>query len=310
MKQQSFPYAFFQNKIVKIENAKVSIMTNALQYGTAIFGGIRGYVSADKRFISIFRIEDHYKRMLSSAKILGCSLPYMADELATLTIKLIKKNKPMGDIYLRPFAYSGHTNLGPNLANTIFDFSLHMIPLDEYLSLSKGLNVMISSWRRIPDNSIPPRAKISGAYVNSALARKEAYDGGFDEAIMLTQSGQVSEGSAENIFIVRDGVLITPAESDDILEGITRRSVIQIAKDIGIPFKSRTVSRSELYVCDEAFFSGTGAQIPWIKSIDKRIINDGKKGKITSIIQEKFFNIVRGNDDKYSKWCTKIAIID
>lgn len=308
MKQQPFPYAFFQGKIVKIEDAKVSIMTNALQYGTAIFGGIRGYVNKKGTFISVFRIDDHYKRLLSSINIFGSRFPYTAKELVNITIKLIEKNKPSADIYLRPFAYAGHTELGPSLANTTLDFSLHMVSLSEYLPVNKGLNAMISSWRRISDNSIPARAKISGAYVNSALARKEAYDGGFDEAIMLSESGSVSEGSGENIFIVRNETLITPSEGDDILEGITRRSIIQIAKDLNIKVEIRTIDRSELYVCDEAFFSGTAVQVAWIKSIDKRMIGNGEKGEITAVIQDKFFKIVRGNDNEYSKWCTKLPI--
>ncbi|HSW88678.1 MAG TPA: branched-chain amino acid transaminase [Candidatus Saccharimonadales bacterium] len=308
MKTQAFPFAFFEDKVTKIGNAKVSIMTNALQYGTGFFGGIRGYYDVEEKYISVFRLEDHYKRFLSSSRILGCEFPYTIEELKKHTIELIKKNNPQTDAYLRPFGYVGHTELGPNLANTTLSFALYMIPLGEYLPVSKGLSVMVSSWRRISDNNIPSRAKISGGYVNSALARKEATENGYDEAILLGDNGHVSEGSAENFFMVRDGILITPSTSEGILEGITRRSVMQIAKDLNIPVETRSIERSELYIADEAFFSGTGCQVAWIGQIDKRKIGDGKRGPITEILQEKFFKIVRGKDKDYQDWCTKIEV--
>lgn len=308
MQSSSFPYAFFQGKIIPIEDAKVSIMTNALQYGTAIFGGIRGYYVPKKKCIFVFRLDDHYKRFLSSMRVLGCAFPYTKEQLKEFTIELIKKNKPDTDAYLRPYAYVGHTKLGPNLADTTLDYAMYLIPLGEYLPVSKGLSVLISSWRRISDNAIPSRAKISGGYVNSALARKEAHENGYDEAIMLSEAGNVCEGSAENLFIVRDGVLTTPATADDILEGITRRTVLQVAKDLGILVETRTIDRSELYVADEAFFSGTGCQVAWIAQIDKRTIGDGKRGAVTGKLQDAFFKIVRGEDPKYKDWCTKITI--
>ena len=306
MKTNPFPYAFFQNEFVKIEDAKVSIMTNALQYGTGFFGGIRGYYNADEKAIYVFRIEDHIKRFVSSANILGCDFPYTKAKLKEIVIELIKKNAPRTNAYLRPFAYVGNTNLGPNLADTTLDFALYMIPLEEYLPVNKGLSVMVSSWRRISDNAIPSRGKISGAYINSALARQEAHENGYDEAIMLSESGHVCEGSAENIFLVRDGVVITPAVTDDSLEGITRRSILQIAKDVSIPTETRGIDRSELYIADEVFFTGTGCQVAWISSIDKRIIGDGKIGPITKKLQETFFSIVQGKNKEYIDWCTRI----
>lgn len=310
MPKKFFPYCFFQGKIRKTKDAKVSIMTNALQYGTAVFGGIRGYFNKEEKFLSIFRIEDHYKRFLLSLKILGVSIKYSLQDLKEITIKLVKKNRPKTDVYFRPFAFASSLNLSPNLAqDSVFDFSLYMIPLGEYLPVDKGLSVKVSSWRRISDNAIPPRAKISGAYVNSALARKEAQDLGFDEAIVLTQEGHVSEGSAENLFLVKDGVLITSQVSDEILEGITRKTVIELAKDLKIPVVERTIDRTELYTADEAFFSGTGVQIAWIAKIDGRFIGNGKKGPITQKIQDLFFKIVRGKEKNYSeKWCTKVPL--
>src|SRR5690606_5135409 len=203
--------------------------------------GIRAYYNKDDRAAYVFRLNDHYERFVSSAKILGCPLPYTKDEFVQITVDLIKKNKPEGDAYLRPFGYVGNTELGPNLANTKLDFALYMIALDEYMPLGKGPDLTVSSWRRISDTAIPSPAKASGGYINSALARKEATDGGFDEAILLHENGTVSEGSAENLFIVRNGTLITPGEADNILEGITRRSIMQMAADMGIPATVRPV---------------------------------------------------------------------
>lgn len=308
MKTEALQYAFFKGKIVNTEDAKVSIMTNALQYGTAVFGGMRGYYNKKENCISIFRIDDHYKRFLASIHILGSAFLYNAAQLRDITLQLVERNKPKEDVYFRPFAYLGHTNIGPNLADTTMDFSLYMLPMGEYLPVDKGLSVMISSWRRITENSISPRAKISGAYVNSALARKEALENGYDEAIFLNDSGHVCEGSAANIFIVRDGVLVTPGIADDILEGITRRSIIQLAKDLDIPVEVRSVARSELYVADEAFLCGSGVQVSWIGQVDKRVVGSGKRGRITGLLQEKFFKIVRGENEKYREWCTKIKI--
>jgi len=308
MKTDVFPYAFFQGQVVPIEDAKISVMTNGFQYGTGYFAGIRGYYSQKEKTLSIFRLDDHYKRFLGSANILGCKLSYDHAALKKITLDLVKKNKPNTNAYFRPFAYVGNTELGPNLANIILDFALYMIPLEEYMPLGKGLSLVVSSWQRISDNSIPSRGKVSGGYINSALARKEATDGGYDEAIMLNKYGRAAEGSAENLFIVRDGVLITPDLSEGILEGITRRSLIQIAKDLGIPTVERPIERSELYVADEIFLSGTGCQVAWVEQIDKRIIADGKIGPITAKLKDTFFKVVKGEDKKYEKWCTKIKI--
>lgn len=303
----SFPYAFFEGNVVKIEDAKVSVMTNGLQYGTAIFGGMRGYYNKEKGFLSVFRIDDHIKRFLQSLKIIDVKLNYTHEELKKITLELIEKNNPQTDTYFRPFAYAGSLNLSPNLERDhTFEFAQYMIPLGEYIPLDRGNSVVVSSWRRISDNSIPSRAKISGGYINSALAKKEAMQAGHDEAIFLSENGHVAEGSAMNLFIVRDGVVITPGKSDDILEGITRRSILQIAKDQGYAVEERSVDRSELYIADEAFFSGTGAQVAWIQKIDNRVIGDGNMGPITGKIRETFFNAVKGNDENYASWCTKI----
>ncbi|MBP7967332.1 branched-chain amino acid transaminase [Candidatus Woesebacteria bacterium] len=305
----SFPFAYFEGKIVPIEDAKVSIMTNALQYGTGIFGGIRGYYNKEKGFISLFRIEDHFQRFVNSLKVIGVQLEYTKEDLMKITLDLTKKNNPQTDTYYRPFAYAGSLNLSPNLErDNMFAFAEYMIPLGDYLPTDKGIAVSVSSWRRISDNAIPSRAKITGGYMNSALAKKEANQNGSDEAILLSEDGHVAEGSAMNFFMVRDGVLVTPSKSNDILEGITRRTVLELAKDLGMTVEERTIDRSELYVADEAFFSGTGAQISWIQKIDHRIVGDGNRGKLTGQIQDLFFRVVRGNESAYDKWCTKIII--
>lgn len=308
MKTDSFPYAFFQGKVVPIEDAKISIMTNGFQYGTGYFAGIRGYYSKKEKSLSVFRLDDHFKRFLGSANILGCKLHYTKEELIKITIDLINKNKPQTNAYFRPFAYVGNTELGPNLANITLDFGMYMIPLEEYMPLGKGLSLIVSSWQRISDNAIPSRGKVSGGYVNSALARKEANESGFDEAVMLNKFGRVAEGSAENIFIVRNGTLITPDLSEGILEGITRRSVLQIANDMGIETTERPIERSELYIADEVFLTGTGCQVAWVEQIDRRKIADGKIGPVTEKLKEKFFKVVKGEDKEYEKWCIKIAV--
>lgn len=303
-----FKYAFFEGKMIDLADAKISIMTNALQYGTGVFGGIRGYYNAEQKKISIFRIEEHYKRFLSSISLLGCDFPYTLEQLIEIHKDLVKKNAPDCNSYFRPFAYVGNTSLGPNLAEVTLHYALYMIPLEDYLPTDKGLSLMVSSWRRVGDNCIPARGKFSGAYINSAFARKEAHDNGFDEAIFLTEQGHVCEGSAENLFIIRDGVLITPPPSDDILEGITRRTIMQIARDMGIQAIERSIDRSELYVADEVFLSGTGCQLAWVTAIDKRTIGNGLIGPISEKLRTQYFATVHGKVEKYSDWCTAIDL--
>ncbi len=308
MKTGSFPYAFFQGKIVPIEDAKVSVMTNALQYGTGFFGGIRGYYNNEQNFVSLFRIEDHIKRFIDATKILGGDLPYTSQEFKKNIIELVKKNQPKTNLYIRLFGYIGHTNLSPNFTDAHFDFSSYIIPLEEYMPMGKGLSLLVSSWQRINDNSISTLAKATGGYINSALARKEANENGYDEAILLNKFGNVAEGSAENIFIIRDNKLITPGFSEGVLEGVTRKSVLKVAEDMGIETVERPIERSELYIADEAFLTGTACQVAWIEKIDRRTIGNGKIGPITSQLRKKFFKIVNGEDEQYSKWCTKLEI--
>ncbi|KKP67623.1 MAG: Branched-chain amino acid aminotransferase [Candidatus Roizmanbacteria bacterium GW2011_GWA2_35_19] len=300
--------AFFQGTFINIEDAKIPVMTNALHYGNGVFGGLRGYYNGDKKFLSLFRLKDHYNRLLSSLKILGVSIPYSQSDLVEITTNLVKKNKPNTDVYLRPLAYAKSLNISPSFEkDKIFDFCLFMFPLGEYLPINKGLSTMITTWRRVSDTAIPARAKITGAYVNSSLAHQEAVDNGYDEAIFLTENGQVSEGSAANLFIVRDGVLITASKTDDVLEGVTRKTILELAKNLKIPTEERLIDKSELYISNEAFFSGTGVQISWISKVDKRMVGNGKKGPVTEKLQNLFFKVVRGNNDDYKNWLTVIS---
>lgn len=301
-----FPWAFFEGKVVPIEEAKVSIMTHALQYGTAIFGGIRGYYNKAEKRVSIFRLSDHYYRFLRSLRILNKTIKYNHEELVRISIELAKRNKPQEDCYFRPIAYAKNLGISPDLSWLDFDFALYMIPLGEYLSVNKGLKLMISSWIRINDNMIPSRAKITGGYINSSLAKGDAVIHGYDDALMMTNDGHIAEGSAANFFMVRNGKLITAPEHSDILEGITRRTIIEMANDLKIPVEEREIDRTEVYIADEAFLSGTGAQVAWIAQVDGRVISDGKIGPITSKLQKLFFDIVRGKEKKYSRWLTKV----
>ncbi|RME91531.1 MAG: branched-chain amino acid transaminase [Candidatus Hydrogenedentota bacterium] len=297
---------YFEGKFIPLKDANLNIRTHALQYGTACFGGIRGYWNENKQNLFLFRIEDHYKRLKQSAKILQMQTNYSIEEYKDITLQLLQKGHWKENVYLRPFLYKSALELSPRLHNVQDSFALYAIPLGDYLDTQKGLKVCVSSWIRISDNQIPTRAKANGGYINSALAKSEALQNGYEEAIFLDSHGNVSEGSAENLFLVRDGVLITPDVSSSILEGITRRSLLQLAKDFQIPIEVRPVDRTELYVADEAFFAGTGVQVAWIREIDHRIIGNGKIGTITKKLQDTFFEIVTGENDAYSHWITPV----
>lgn len=301
-----FPFSFFESKIIPTEQAKVNIMVSALQYGNGIFGGIRGYLSTDKKKVNIFRMDDHYRRFLNSLKILNKTIRFDQRRLVEITVEVAKKNNPKSDCYIRPFAYAANFEISPDLSKAEFDYALYMIPLGEYLSISKGLKLGISNWIRISDNMIPARAKICGGYINSSLAKQDAVKLGYDDALMLSIDGHLSEGSGANFFMVRDGMLITTPKYADVLEGITRRTIIQTAADLNIPIVERMIDRTEVYIADEAFLSGTGAQIAWIAEVDGRMVGNGKIGPITTKLQKLFFSIVRGNEKKYSSWLTEI----
>ncbi len=308
MQVSHLPYCYFEGEIIPIEDAKVSIATHALQYGTGVFAGIRGYLDRDGSTINIFRLRDHMTRFSQSAGLIKIDLGVDIDGLCEIAVELTRRNAPTSNIYFRPYAYKSGLDLGPTLRGVDNNFAIYLLPLDNYYSAEDGLSVMVSSWSRIQDNAIPARGKISGAYINSAITKDEAVEYGFDDAILLNSRGKVSEGSACNMMLVRRGVLITPPVTADILEGITRRSVLQIARDAGIAVEEREVDRTELYVADEIFFCGTGVQVTPVTKIDRRPVGNGKVGPITSRIQRTFFDTVQGKTAEYREWLTPVAI--
>ncbi|MGQ9492191.1 MAG: branched-chain amino acid transaminase [Anaerolineae bacterium] len=300
-------YAFFEGKFIPIEEAKISIMTHALNYGTGCFEGIRAYWNEEEEQLYIFRMVEHYQRLHNSCRILLIDLPYSVEQLGDITVELLRREGFKEDTYIRPLAFKSQEGIGVRLKGVADSFAIFAIPFGKYIEREEGAKVCVSSWRRIYDTALPARAKCTGAYVNSALCKSEAEMNGFDEAIVLTRGGSVSEGSAENFFMVRNGVLITPSITSDILEGITRQTLIQLAREeLHIPVKERTIDRTELYVCDEAFLCGTGVQIAAIASIDHRPVGDGKIGPITKKLRDLYFDIVRGKVPKYKHWCTPV----
>ena len=298
--------SYFEGKIIPAEKALLSIQTHALQYGTGVFAGIRGYYNQNHKKMYIFRLKDHVKRLLNSVKTMQLQIKLSESQLENIIIELVSKSNYNENIYLRPFIYTSALQLSPRYHDVKADLAIYILRLNDYLDTKKGLKTIVSSWKRISDTIIPTLSKSSGGYVNSALAKSEAVQNGADEAIFLDARGFVSEGSAENIFLVRDSKLITPSIASSILEGITRKSIIQIAEDYGIKVEERDVSRSELYISDEVFFSGTGVQVAWVKEIDKRIIGNGKIGSLTKELQNIFFRTVTGEEEKYKNWLTPI----
>jgi len=300
-------YAFFEGGFVPIADAKVSVMTHALNYGTGCFEGIRAYWNDDEQQLYVFRMPEHYRRLHNSCRILMIDLPYTVEQLCDLTVELLRREGFREDTYIRPLAFKSQEGIGVRLKGVKDGFSLFALPFGKYIEKEEGARACVSSWRRIYDTALPARAKCTGAYVNSALCKSEAEINGFDEAIVLTRGGSVSEGSAENFFMVRNGVLITPGVTSDILEGITRETLLQLAGDeLHVPTIERTIDRTELYVCDEAFFCGTGVQIAAITSIDQRPVGDGHIGPITKELRSLYFDIVRGKMEKYRGWCTPV----
>ncbi len=294
-------YAFFHNEFVPLSQAKIGVMTHCLHYGTAIFEGIRGNWNSQQKQIYLFRLGEHYQRLYKGCHILKISLPYTIDKLCQITVELVARCGFEEDIYIRPLAYKSSESLGVRLHDLNEDFLAFVIPWGPYLDVDKA-RCAVSSWRR-PEET--PRAKITGFYVNNALAKTEAIENGFDEAIMLTSDGYISEGSGENIFLVINGKLVTPASYDNFLMGITRDTVIKLAQDeLGIETMERHVDRNELYTAEECFFTGTAAHITPIAEIDRRKIGNGEIGEVTGKLQEIYSQVIRGNHPKYLDWCT------
>jgi branched-chain amino acid aminotransferase len=302
------PYAYFQKQFMPLAEAKIGILTHALHYGTACFDGIRGNWNDEQKQLYLFRIREHYVRMQKGFRILRINLPYTVEDLCKLTVDVVEKSGYREDVYVRPLAYKSQEAIGVKLHGLEDDFLIIVATLPAYLDADKGVRCCTSSWRRVDDTMIPCRGKVTGIYVNSALAKTEANERGFDEAILLTHDGHVSEGSGENIFIVIDDRIITPPSSDNILLGVTRDTVIKLAKDeLGIDTMEQSIDRSELFTADEAFFTGTAAHVTPIVEVDERPIGDGKTGKITKQLQDLYFDVIKGKNPKYSDWCTPVG---
>ncbi len=300
-------YAFFQKNIVPIAEAKVSVMTHAFNYGTAVFEGIRAYWNEPQQQLHVFQLPAHYERFLNSCKTLMISLPYSVDELCEITLDLLRREEYQTNTYIRPLAYKSSERIGVRLHDLEADFTVFALPYGKYIEKDEGAKVAVSSWRRIDDNAIPARAKIVGAYVNSALAKTEAALNGYDEAIVLTQDGHVSEGSAENLWMIKNGKAITPPVTDNILEGITRRVVRELLQEeMGVKVVERSIDRTELYQADEIFLCGTGVEIVAVCQVDRRDVGKGSMGPVGKQIRQLYFEMVRGNLPKYRHWCTAV----
>lgn len=299
-------YAFFKGDFVPLSEAKVSVMTHAFNYGTACFEGIKGYWNERENQLYIFKLRDHYERLMRSCRILRINLPYSVDDLCRITTELVRRCEMRQNIYVRPIAYKSSEAIGVRLHNLDDDLTIFTIPFGRYVE-SDAARVKVSSWRRMDDSMAPARAKITGVYVNSALAKTEVIEDGYDEAILLSADGHVSEGTGENLFIVRNGTLVTPSVADNVLEGITRNMLIQLAEDeLGLRVVERTIDRTELYVADECFLCGTAAEVVPVVEVDRRQVSNGKPGPVATRLRALYADIVRGNNKKYIEYCTPV----
>lgn len=301
--------AFLNGEYLPLAEAKVGVMTHALHYGTSVFEGIRGNWNPEQEKMYVFRPLEHFQRFLRGCKMLRIDLPYTAEELSEITLELVSRCGYQQDIYIRPLAFKGAERVAvlklQDLEDSVVIFT---IPFGAYMDLEAAANCCTSSWRRVDDTMIPPTVKLGGLYVNSVLAKTEATLAGFDEAILLTQDGYVAEGTGENIFIVSDGKLVTPAISDNILGGVTRHTVTQVAKnELGLETVERSIRRSELYFADECFLTGTAAHLTPVGRIDNHRIGTGEIGPVTRELQRLYFEVIRGRLPKYLLWCASVA---
>lgn len=296
-------YAYFEGKIVPFDEAKISILTHALHYGTAAFGGLRAYWNQEQGQLFLFRPEDHYRRLLNSARLLLMDFDFTPEDLIQISISLLRREELTCDVYLRPLVYKADMGIGVRLHDLKEEIALMAVPFDRYVVNDTDAHVTISSWRRIDDNAIPARGKITGAYANSAFIKTDAVQSGFDEALVLTQSGHISEGSAENVFMIRDGILVTPPVTENVLEGITRKTVLEIAsQELDIPIRERPIDRTEVYLCEEIFLTGTAAQITAVTRVDHRKVGTGEMGPVTKKLRVLFNDLVRGKLDLHPEW--------
>jgi branched-chain amino acid aminotransferase len=296
-------WVFFEGEFARYHDVHIGPMTHALHYGTGCFEGIRGYWNAERDQLFMLQATAHFERLRRSARIMRMEVPHRTEELVEITRELFRRNEYRTDAYARPLMFKSSEQIGVTLHGMADGFLIYSAPMGSYIETEGGIRCMVSSWRRVPDWALPARAKVTGSYANAALAKTEAIENGFDEAIVLTECGHVSEGSAENVFLLRDGVVLTPPVTDDILEGITRRLLIgMIREDLGVQVVERSVDRTELYTCDELFLCGTGAQVSPVTEVDHRPVGDGKVGRLTQELQHLYFGAARGDNPKYADW--------
>jgi len=298
-------WAYFGGALVPFEEANVSIATHALNYGTAVFEGIRAY-RQDDGGLAVLLVREHYQRLLRNGRLLRAAVPESVDDLVELTVELLRRHGTAEDIYIRPLLYKSAHSLRLQLTGLDDRISIYAFPMGGYLDTG-GLRVSVSAWQRVNDNAIPARGKVTGSYVNACMAVEDAHTGGFGETVLLTADGHVAEASSANVFAVRDGEIVTPPLSDDVLPGITRSAVITLARDAGYTVHERSMDRTELYLADELFFTGTGAQVAPVASVDGRTIGDGA-GSVTTDLQTRYFAAVRGSDPHYAAWLTRVAL--
>ncbi len=301
------PMAFFRGQIVPLEQANINVMTHAFNYGTAVFEGVRGNWNAEQDELYLFRVKDHVQRIRQSAKIMRMGLRYTDDEAADIIRRVVEQTGFKEDVYIRPMIYMSSEIVGVRMHNLEWDFLVYVTPFGAYLDPDQGARCATSSWRRVDDTEIPARAKVNGLYVNNAMAKSEAQLNGFDEAIMLNQDGHVSEGSGENIVMIRNGKLITPAPSDNILEGITLETALELAsKEMGLSVERRSIDRSELYIADEVFMTGTAAHLTPVVEVDRVPVGDGRPGPIAKRLQSLYFSSITGRQPAYTSWLTPV----
>ncbi|HCP62883.1 MAG TPA: branched chain amino acid aminotransferase, partial [Actinobacteria bacterium] len=286
--------------------ATISIATHAFNYGTGCFEGIRGYWNAEREEIYVVKLQEHFRRLLRSARLFRMDVGRTAEDLAGIALEIVRRGQFREDVYIRPIVYKASPVIRVGLLGLQDGFCCFTAAMGAYFDIEKGLSATVSGWRRNDDNSIPARAKATGGYINAALAIADAEDAGFDEAIMLTQAGNVSEGSAANLFLVEDGALVTPGVADDILVGITRGAMMEIAASLGLSVVERTVDRTELYMADEMFLCGTGVQVAPITRVDGRVVGSGKLGDITRAVQDRYLAAVHGELDEFRHWLTPV----
>jgi len=298
---------YFEGDYVPMRDAKVSIMTHAFMYGTAVFEGIRAYWNEEEGALYGLFLREHMERIRRSCRILMMEPVPSVDELVGVAMETVRRNGFREDVYIRPSVYKSTRAIGVRLHHLDHQLYVIAVPFGNYIDVEHGVRLMTSSWRRNADDALPARGKIVGGYVNMAFQKTEAELNGFDEALVLTPDGHASEASAANLFVVREGVVITPPVSDEILEGITRRAMLELAADAGLPTEVRSIDRSELYVADEVFLCGTGVQVSPVIEVDHRQVGSGEVGPIASSIRARYFDAVRGRDERYRHWLTQIV---